>query len=583
MQKLIRFWQNLRLRAKFLLILLVGIVPVGVVAIVTLYIPLRAYDRQLYKSSAQMISLFAEQIQDELMDYEDISYRILTDTALQENLSIMKEAAPGTLTWINAQTKVANRVAYYSLWFSNAVSFQLKTSRGNSYNHFFEVSAGSDELTEERITAAVNHRGRFVWLTEEGAQTRLFLVREIREMQDMDLATLGCLLIEVDFPALVEQYNHSMAQMGVMPRCAVYNDGLCLYASDAAIQTLGVGEDGYTYMKLDGQPMLCVRYTSSNGMKYVTLVDYSGIRATTLVAVSVTILCILAAVLLTLAVSTGLIDNILNDLQLLLQKFDAFAISGEPITTHNSPYQGRLDEIGDLHRGFDWMTRVWTRVNHEKEEQRHLLQEKQIQQLRAQIRPHFLYNTLESIYCLAQNLEDQRIAVMTNALGKLLRSSLNDKRDVITVSEDLQVTRDYLSIQQIRYGERLQVEYDFPQDILPCRIPAMTIQPLVENAIHHAAEKMLDVCVIRVSGAATADGVDIIVQDNGPGTDEDILNKLESGEVQPEGLGIGMRNIHKRVQHAFSEQYGLRVCSEEGQTQIIVHLPDTRPEPHNKA
>ena len=79
----------------------------------------------------------------------------------------------------------------------------------------------------------------------------------------------------------------------------------------------------------------------------------------------------------------------------------------------------------------------------------------------------------------------------------------------------------------------------------------MTIQPLVENAIHHAAEKMLDVCVIRVSGAATADGVDIIVQDNGPGTDEDILNKLESGE--------------------------------EGQTQIIVHLPDTRPEPHNKA
>ena len=583
MQKLIRFWQNLRLRAKFLLILLVGIVPVGIVAIVTLYIPLRAYDRQLYKSSAQMISLFAEQIQDELMNFEDISYRILTDTALQENLSIMKEAAPGTLTWINAQTKVANRVAYYSLLFSNAVSFQLKTSRGNSYNHFFEVSAGSDELTEERITAAVNHRGRFVWLTEEGAQTRLFLVREIREMQDMDLDTLGCLLIEVDFPALVEQYNHSMAQMGVMPRCAVYNDGLCLYASDAAIQTLGVGEDGYTYMKLDGQPMLCVRYTSSNGMKYVTLVDYSGIRATTLVAVSVTILCILAAVLLTLAVSTGLIDNILNDLQLLLQKFDAFAISGEPITTHNSPYQGRLDEIGDLHRGFDWMTRVWTRVNHEKEEQRHLLQEKQIQQLRAQIRPHFLYNTLESIYCLAQNLEDQRIAVMTNALGKLLRSSLNDKRDVITVSEDLQVTRDYLSIQQIRYGERLQVEYDFPQDILPCRIPAMTIQPLVENAIHHAAEKMLDVCVIRVSGAATADGVDIIVQDNGPGTDEDILNKLESGEVQPEGLGIGMRNIHKRVQHAFSEQYGLRVCSEEGQTQIIVHLPDTRPEPHNKA
>lgn len=583
MQKWIRFWQNLRLRSKFWLILLVGIVPVGIIAITTLRIPLRAYDKQLYNSSAQMISLFAEQIQDELRDYEDISYRIVTDSAFQENLSIMKDAAPGTLTWVSAQTKVADRVAYYSLWFSNAVSFQLKTIRGTTYSHFFEVSTGHNELTEERFAAAVKQQGRFVWLVEGGTQSRLFLVREIREMQNLDLYTLGCLLIEVDFPALVEQYSNNMAQMGVMPRCAVYSGESCLYASDEATRTLGVGEDGYTYMKLDGKQLLCVRYTSGNGMKYVTLVDYDGIQATTLVAVSITVIFIIAASILMLAVSTGLINNILNDLLLLLQKFDNFAISGEPITSHNSPYQSRLDEIGDLHRGFDWMTRVWTRVNNEKEEHSRLLQEKQIQQLRAQIRPHFLYNTLESIYCLAQNLKDQRIAVMTNALGKLLRSSLNDKRDVTTIAEDLQVTRDYMSIQEIRYGERLQVEYEVPQDILPCLIPAMTIQPLVENAIHHASEKMIDTCIIRIIGVTSADGVDIIVQDNGPGIDEDILDKLESGEIQPEGLGIGMRNIHKRVQHAFSDRYGLQIRSEEGKTQIIVHLPNSGLELSNKA
>ncbi len=576
MQKLIRSWQNLRLRPKFLLILLIAILPVGFVAILTLNIPLRAYDKQLYKSSSQMISLFAEQIQSELKNYEDISYHILTDKALQENLSIMKDAAPGTLPWITAQTKVANRVAYYSLWFSNSVSFQLKTSKGSSFNHFFEVSSGSDELTEERIAAALNHKGRFVWLTEEDDPSRLFLVREIREMEDMELDTLGFLLIEVDFPALVEQYSNSMGKMGMMPRSAVYSNGHTLYASDEGVQTLGANEDGYTYMMVEGQPMLCVRYTSGNGMKYVTLVDYSGIRATTLVAISVTILCILAAILLMLAVSRGLIDNILRDLQNLLQKFDDFAISGEPVPVQNSHYKMRQDEIGDMHRGFDWMTHVWTQVNHEKEEQSNLLQEKQIQQLRAQIRPHFLYNTLESIYMLALNLEDQRIAIMTNALGKLLRSSLNEKRDVITVAEDLQVTRDYLSIQQIRYGERLQVEYEIPQDLHSCRIPAMTIQPLVENAIHHAAEKMLGICTIRIFATTSENCVDITVQDNGPGTDEDILDKLESGEVQPEGLGIGMRNIHKRIQHAFSNQYGLRVCSEEGKTQIIVHIPYTR-------
>lgn len=579
MRKLARLWQNMHLRAKFLLIMLVSTALIGVATIAAIQIPLYTYDRQLYQSSSQMILLFAEQMRDKLEDYEDISYRILTDNALQENLSLMKDKSPGTLEWINARMRVANQVAYYSLWFDNTVSFQLKTVQGNFYSHFFELSTGADELTEERIQAAMNHQGRYVWLTEDGERPRLFLVREIREMRGVELETLAWILIEVDFPAVVEQCILGMEQMGVEPRCAVYNEGICLYASDDGIRELGAeGEDGYTYMVLDGHNVLCVRYTAGNGMKYVTLVDYDGVRATTLAAVGIAVLCTLVAMLVVSLVSTGLINSVLVHLQVLLQKFDDFAISGQPISAQNSPYQDRLDEIGDLHRAFDWMTREWNRVNDEKEEQQRLLQEKQIQQLRAQVRPHFLYNTLESIYCLAQNSGDQRIAVMTGALGKLLRTSLSDRRDVITIAEDLQFTRNYLDIQQIRYGERLKVECSVPEPFLACRIPAMTIQPLVENAIHHAAEKMMDTCLIHISAAAVEDGIELIVEDNGPGTDEDILAKLESGAVQPEGLGIGMRNIHKRIRHTFSEAYGLRVRSEEGRTQIIVHLPDTRQE-----
>lgn len=113
MRKLQTFWQNLHLRAKFLLILLVGIVIIGVDAIATLLIPLRAYDEQLYESSSQMIFLYAEQIKHEMKNYEDISYRILTDSSLQENLAIIKDASPGTLAWIEAQRNVASRAAYY--------------------------------------------------------------------------------------------------------------------------------------------------------------------------------------------------------------------------------------------------------------------------------------------------------------------------------------------------------------------------------------------------------------------------------------------------------------------------------------
>lgn len=576
MQRAVDFWRNLRVRTKFLLILLLAIASVSTVSIAVIRIPLQAYDEQLYRNSSQTITLFAEQIQSELQGFEAISYQILTDNALQKNLSIMQHSPPGTVKWVNANTEVSKRVAYFSLWFSNTVRFQLKTAEGASYNQFFGASVNSDKLTPEYMKRASGRGGRLVWLTEDGPEPRLLLLREIREIEGLTFDTLAVMLIEVDLPALVEQYCRGMTQMGAPLLCGIYTDDVCLYASNDAIRTLDAGEDGYARMKLDGQNVLCVRYTAANGMKYVTLVNYDQIHSTMVIFIGITVGIIIISTVLALIISMLLMDSVLNHLQVLLKKFDDFAAYGRPVPEINDPYQNRQDEIGRLHRHFDRMTRAWDKMLQDKEKQQRLLQEKQIQQLRAQVRPHFLYNTLESIYCLSQNAADQRIAVMTDALGKMLRASLNDKRDIVTVAEDLQVAREYLRIQLIRYGDRLRVEYDVEESVMPCRIPAMTIQPLVENAVHYAAEEMLETCVISIRGGAVSGGIDIVVEDNGSGMDEDILAKLETGEVRPEGLGIGMRNIHKRIQYAFSGQYGLRVKCADGRTQVIIHLPDTR-------
>lgn len=580
MRHLTRWAANLHVRTKFLLILLLAISLVSATALLSLRIPQAAYDEQLYQSSAQMITLFADQIESELTNFEALSYHILTDTALQKDLSTMKRLSPGTVAWVTAHTDASNRIAYFSLWFHNTVSFQIKAASGAAFSHYFGSSINADELTPDMIARAAGHSGRLVWYVKEnsGNRPQLFLLREIREIDGLTLDTLGTILIEVNFNSLVEKYRSGMNSTGSPLLCAIYSsDGVCLYASNDAIRALDTSaNDGYTFMTLDGQDVLCVRYTASNGLKYVTLVDYSDINTTVSKATMMTILVIVAAMVLALVISAILISSILKHLRILLQKFDAFAMDGRPVLKENSPYRHRQDEIGQLHRHFDRMTRGWDKMIRDRDEQQKLLQEKQMQQLRAQVRPHFLYNTLESIYCLAKSANDERIATMTDALGKMLRASLNDKRDIVTVSEDLQITKEYLRIQLIRYGDRLRVEYDVDEKIMDCRIPAMTIQPLVENAVHHAAEEMLDTCVIRISGHVVSRGIDIIVEDNGPGMDEDILAKLESGEVKPEGLGIGMRNIHRRVQYAFSDRYGLEVRCEGGHTRIIVHLPETR-------
>ena len=573
-QRLVQLMGNIKVRTKFVLILALAMALVFGSVLATFRLPYAAYDEQLYKSSVQMITLFADRIQAKLDDAEELSYRILADNVVQKNLSVMKRGAPNTTTWVEAKNEVEDRVANFAMWFASGVCLQLRTPGGAQFSHFFRTSYTSNLRTDERMAQALEHHGGPVWLTEGENPARIFLLREIREIQNLTMDTLAVILVEMNLPGMVEASRSVMSGMGTPLSCAIYAGDVCLYASDDQVRAMHPAEDGYEHLTQDGNDLLCVRYTARNGWRYVTLVDYSGISTTISGAASLALGADVVAMAAALALGVWLVASLLKHLRRLLEKFDAFAISGHVEDPETSPYRDRGDEIGQLHRHFDKMTHDYHRMMRRGYEQQQLLQEKQMQQLRAQVRPHFLYNTLESIYCLAKQEGNERIAVMTDALGKMFRASLNDKRDIVTVEEDLQITREYLRIQEIRYGDRLRVEMAVDESILRNRIPAMTLQPLVENAVHHALEEMLDTCVIRISGGREEEGVVLSVEDNGPGMDEDILNKLESGEIAPEGLGIGMRNIHRRVQYAFGERYGLRVHSRPGWTCVSVLLPD---------
>ena len=573
-QRLVHLMGNIKVRTKFVLILALAMALVFASVLATFRLPYAAYDEQLYKSSVQMITLFADRIQAELDDAEELSYRILADNVVQKNLSVMKRGAPNTTTWVEAKNEVEDRVANFAMWFASGVCLQLRTPGGAQFSHFFRTSYTSNLLTDERMAQALEHHGGPVWLTEGENPARIFLLREIREIQNLTMDTLAVILVEMNLPGMVEASRSVMSGMGTPLSCAIYAGDVCLYASDDQVRAMHPAEDGYEHLTQDGNDLLCVRYTARNGWRYVTLVDYSGISTTISGAASLALGADVLAMAAALALGVWLVSSLLKHLRRLLEKFDAFAISGHVEDSATSPYRDRGDEIGQLHRHFDKMTHDYHRMMRRGYEQQLLLQEKQMQQLRAQVRPHFLYNTLESIYCLAKQEGNERIAVMTDALGKMFRASLNDKRDIVTVKEDLQITREYLRIQEIRYGDRLRVEMTVDESVLRNRIPAMTLQPLVENAVHHALEEMLDTCVIRISGGREEEGVVLSVEDNGPGMDEDILNKLESGEIAPEGLGIGMRNINRRVQYAFGERFGLRVHSRPGWTCVSVLLPD---------
>ncbi|HEY5466082.1 MAG TPA: sensor histidine kinase, partial [Clostridia bacterium] len=207
-----------------------------------------------------------------------------------------------------------------------------------------------------------------------------------------------------------------------------------------------------------------------------------------------------------------------------------------------------------------------------------LLADMRYKSLQQQINPHFLYNTLETVNWKAIEHGETEISVIVRSLSGLLRSAIGGP-DTITVAEDLRIAEDYITIQKIRFEERLDYVADVPAEALRGVIPHLTIQPIVENCVTHNLEKNAGVCRIRLAARIEKGQLCIVVEDNGKGIDPDHVRRVLSGQVPTSESGIGLKNIDERIKLIFGEDYGIVVenrLDEAGGilgTRVCISLP----------
>lgn len=211
-----------------------------------------------------------------------------------------------------------------------------------------------------------------------------------------------------------------------------------------------------------------------------------------------------------------------------------------------------------------------------KKEQIHL-RDAELELLQAQINPHFLYNTLDTIVWLAEAGDQKKVVSMVGSLSKFFRTSLNQGKDIISIEEELQHVRSYLEIQQIRYQDILEYEIDVPQELGMYRIPKITIQPLVENALYHGIKNKRGLGKISITGEKAKDCFYLYVTDNGIGMGEKRLQQIKDriGQNAPDENEIyGLYNVNERIRLKFGQEYGISIKSVhmEG-TQVSIRLP----------
>jgi signal transduction histidine kinase len=190
----------------------------------------------------------------------------------------------------------------------------------------------------------------------------------------------------------------------------------------------------------------------------------------------------------------------------------------------------------------------------------------QLTTLRRQLEPHFMYNTLNAIAGLVRDQRNQAAVNMIVGLSEFLRRASEDShRAQVTLAEEVEYLQRYLEIQKLRFGDRLLVNLDIPDDLLHARVPNLLLQPLVENAIKHGISKRVSGGRIQIRGAGQASTLWLSVSNDGPCTQEDL-------DATRTGVGLGNLRTRLKILHGERSDLALRCNGDDG-VEVIVKLP----------
>ena len=237
------------------------------------------------------------------------------------------------------------------------------------------------------------------------------------------------------------------------------------------------------------------------------------------------------------------------------------------------PIEAEIEEIEELDEGINKMERkisaLLENVRQEKEMQ-HLTE---LQLIQAQVNPHFLYNTLDTIVWLIEGGMTDDALEMISSLSIFFRTSLSKGNDIIPLSEEERHTLSYLEIQQYRYRDILEFEINIPKELSGIPVPKLSIQPLAENALYHGIKNRRGKGKILIEGREEEDALVLTVSDNGQGMTPERLHEVQEAIRTGERAGFGLAAVAERIALYYGPGYGMKIFSEEGKgTTVEIRL-----------
>ncbi|WP_025847961.1 cache domain-containing sensor histidine kinase [Paenibacillus ehimensis] len=401
-------------------------------------------------------------------------------------------------------------------------------------------------------------------------------------------APLGYLVVDMMENALADKYKKAHLQPGGQ-MLLLDRNGYIISSTPSKhkvgtkleepfVDRVLAGGKGFFEQAGEGAPPVMVVYDTSEvtGFKLVNVLpvaaltrESSSIRNLTLliIAVGAAVSCVLAYLL------SVNITHPLRKLKSLMRTVE----TGNLDVAFPTKYK---DEVGQLGRSFNAMVQRIKQLIDEVYKKQLMLQEAEIRAIQAQFNPHFLYNALDSINWMARIHKLDHISRTVVSLGELLRFSIRKGQALIPVREDMQQIRNFLTIQQMRYGDKLEVHIELDDEVERLYTLKLMLQPIVENAITHGLEMKRGPGRLWITGKVQGERVRFEVRDDGVGIPQEKLERITSGQfvsVDERKTGIGLENVKKRLQLYFGDRYVLTLVSQPQQgTTTTIEIPIIR-------
>ena len=377
----------------------------------------------------------------------------------------------------------------------------------------------------------------------------------------------GCVVLNLNIKKLDRKFDY-----GEDVRLFILQDGFTLYDTKGELTgtyledtqvLLDVGENCIATSKnLDQFDLQMVLHVDSQPLQKAL----SRIRLT---SVLVILFSLFASIIAVFYISRKVFDPISEILSLLNE-------SQQP--DNNTVIQTK-DELSFIRQSMNATLTKNKDIEAELGQRIRLLKKAQTVALQAQINPHFMYNTIDTINWMAISKmgKENDVSKMLNILSQLLRYSLDNTDTFVTLEEEISYTKKYITVQQIRCNYSFDVSWNIPAELLKCKVIKLILQPIVENAIKYGIKPFEDEGNIRIEASREDDTVVISVCDSGIGlTDEETeqINKTINEQIIKESKHLGMSNVNQRIILIFGSQYGVTVKSKIGEgTKVEMKIP----------